>query len=96
MPLYHFHPKNEETGAQSWMEMVDTDYSGDQKNVPTPGGADLPDISHKLWLCDVQDCGKQFRTAGLASKHFNQKHLDLKESPESWREHVSVAQVLKK
>jgi hypothetical protein len=75
-------------GDRTWLEQVDVDYVGKPNEIPTPK-VDLADAV-KLWSCQVDDCTGIFRTAGLAAKHFNSKHMELKEGQYSWKEHTEV------
>jgi len=85
MALYLF----KRDGERTWLEPVNTDYDGKPRDIPMPNSVDLADMI-KLWSCQVEGCNAIHRTGGLAAKHFNAKHMELKEGKESWREHTEV------
>lgn len=52
---------------------------------PTPA---LPQASQPRWVCAVEGCGRKFKKAMIAARHFNSAHETLKQDKDSWREWV--------
>ena len=56
---------------------------------------DSPDVAGptrtKVWVCRLCE-DKKFRSAGLASRHFNKEHDDLKEAGDTWKDHYEVVE----
>lgn len=44
--------------------------------------------TERLHKCLVSGCGRKFRKAMIAARHFNASHSDLREDKGSWREYV--------
>lgn len=40
------------------------------------------------WVCTVKGCGRKFRKAMIAARHFNQSHEMLREDKDSWRDYT--------